>query len=60
MAVSQMINGLADLADPGWTESVSVCVLHVWDVRCPLGGIGRVGADVFLHGELGVGESGES
>lgn len=54
MAVSHMINGLADVTDPG-------CVLHVCDVRCPLGwGIGGVGADVFLRGELGAGESGES
>lgn len=60
MAVSHMINGSADLPDPGRAQCVSVCVRHVWDVRCPLGGIGRMGADVFLHGELGVWESGES
>lgn len=43
MAVSHMINGLALLTDPGWAECVSVCVLHVRDVRCPLGGRDRLG-----------------
>lgn len=36
-AVSHLINRLAHLTDPGWAECVSICVLHVRDVRCPLG-----------------------
>ncbi len=50
MAISHIINGLADLIDPGWIECVCVCVLHVLDVSCPRGGNRGVGADVFLCG----------
>lgn len=57
VAVSHTINVLADLIEPGWAECVSVCVLHVHDIRFIYffggRGGGSAGWVLILHCELG-------